>query len=38
MMVRAITWKRHPLPGTMATHPGVSSLRTNITDWDEFGA
>ncbi len=32
---RAVTWQRRPLAGTMATHPGVYCLRTNVEDWDE---
>ena len=32
---RAVTWERRPLAGTMATHPGVYCLRTNVEDWDE---
>ena len=31
----AVTWERRPLAGTMATHPGVYGLRTNVEDWDE---
>ena len=31
----ALTWKRQPRPGSMATHPGVYCLRSNQTDWDE---
>ena len=30
----AIRWTRRPLDGSMATHPGVYCLRTNIADWD----
>ena len=33
--VTAITWQKVPLPGTMATHPGVYCLRTNELAWDE---
>ncbi len=31
----AIDWERKPLEGTLVTHPGVYSLRSNETDWDE---
>ena len=31
----ALTWKRRPRQGSMATHPGVYCLRSNQTDWDE---
>ncbi len=31
----AITWKKVPREGSMATHPGVCCLRTNETGWDE---
>ena len=31
----ALTWKRQPRQGSMATHPGVYCLRSNQTDWDE---
>ena len=30
----ALTWKRQPRQGSMATHPGVYCLRSNQTDWD----
>lgn len=32
--VSAITWEKQPVPGTMATHPGVYCLRSNELDWD----
>lgn len=32
--VKRISWKFEPLDGTMATHPGVYCLRSNILDWD----
>jgi transposase len=32
---RALTWEREIVEGTMATHPGVYCLRTNVLDWDE---
>lgn len=31
----ALTWKQQFVQGTMATHPGVYCLRTNVLDWDE---
>ena len=31
----ALTWKQELVPGTMASHPGVYCLRTNVLDWDE---
>jgi transposase len=31
----ALTWKQELVAGTMATHPGVYCLRTNLLDWDE---
>jgi len=31
----AIHWEKHPSDGTMLTHPGVYSLRSNETSWDE---
>ena len=31
----AVNWTRRPLEGSMATHPGVYCLRSNVTDWDE---
>ena len=31
----ALTWKQEFVAGTMATHPGVYCLRTNVLDWDE---
>ena len=33
--VKAIHWQRKPIEGTLVTHPGVYSLRSNETDWDE---
>ena len=30
----AVRWKRRPADGSMATHPGVYCLRSNMTDWD----
>ncbi len=30
-----IHWERRPADGTMLTHPGVYSLRSNETSWDE---
>jgi len=30
-----IHWEKHPSDGTMLTHPGVYSLRSNETSWDE---
>jgi hypothetical protein len=30
----AVRWTRRPVEGSMATHPGVYCLRTNVTDWD----
>ncbi len=30
----ALTWKQAFVEGTMATHPGVYCLRTNVLDWD----
>lgn len=32
---RAIHWKKQLCDGTMATHPGVCCLRSNLMDWDE---
>lgn len=32
---RSLTWKQEFVAGTMATHPGVYCLRTNVLDWDE---
>jgi len=32
---KAIHWQRKPIEGTLVTHPGVYSLRSNETDWDE---
>ncbi|MCK5690552.1 IS1634 family transposase [Myxococcota bacterium] len=31
----AIHWERKLVNGTLVTHPGVYSLRSNETDWDE---
>jgi len=31
----ALSFRREPLPGTQATHPGVYCLRSSQTDWDE---
>jgi transposase len=31
----AIRWEKQPSDGTMLTHPGVYSLRSNETTWDE---
>lgn len=31
----AVRWSRRPRDGSAATHPGVYTLRTNVTDWDE---
>ena len=31
----SLIWKQELVPGTMATHPGVYCLRTNVLDWDE---
>lgn len=30
----AIRWDKQPVAGTRLTHPGVSCLRTNQTEWD----
>ena len=30
----AVTWERKPAGNSIATHPGVYCLRTNVTDWD----
>ena len=30
-----LNWKQEFVEGTMATHPGVYCLRTNVLDWDE---
>ncbi len=32
---KALQWQRNPIEGTLVTHPGVYSLRSNETDWDE---
>ncbi|MCH8056990.1 MAG: IS1634 family transposase [Proteobacteria bacterium] len=32
---RALRWERKPVTGTLVTHPGVYTLRSNETDWDE---
>jgi transposase len=31
----ALSWKKVLVDGTMATHPGVYCMRTNVMDWDE---
>ena len=31
----AVRFSRHPVEGSMMTHPGVYCLRSNQTDWDE---
>ena len=31
----AVNWTRRPAGGSMATHPGVYCLRTNVADWDD---
>lgn len=31
----ALNWERKPVKGTLVTHPGVYTLRSNETDWDE---
>ena len=33
--VAALSWKKELVQGTMASHPGVYCLRTNVLDWDE---
>ena len=33
--VVALTWQKIPVPGTMATDPGVYCLRSNELGWDE---
>ena len=30
----AVGWERKPAGHSIATHPGVYCLRTNLTDWD----
>ena len=30
----AVTWERKPAGNSIATHPGVDCLRTNVTEWD----
>ena len=30
----AVTWERKPAGNSIATHPGVYCLRTNVTEWD----
>ena len=30
----AVRWERKPAGNSIATHPGVYCLRTNVTDWD----
>ena len=32
--VESVRWHYQPLEGSMATHPGVYCLRSNILDWD----
>lgn len=32
---RALRWERKPVDGTLVTHPGIYTLRSNETDWDE---
>ena len=32
--VSHISWQFEPVDGTMATHPGVYCLRSNVLDWD----
>lgn len=32
--VIALKWEQKLVPGTMATHPGVYCLRSNVLDWD----
>ena len=31
----AVKWERKPAGNSIATHPGVYCLRTNVADWDE---
>jgi transposase len=31
----SLSWEKQLVEGTMATHPGVYCLRTNVLDWDE---
>ena len=31
----AVRWERQPAGQSIATHPGVYCLRTNVTEWDE---
>jgi hypothetical protein len=31
---QAIRWERHPVDGTLVTHPGVYCLRTNALTWE----
>ena len=31
----AVNWTRRPAEASMATHPGVYCLRTNVADWDD---
>ena len=33
--VASMSWTKELVAGTMATHPGVYCLRTNVLDWDE---
>lgn len=34
-MATALHWERKPVEGTLLTHPGVYTLRSNETDWTE---
>ncbi|WP_434782916.1 IS1634 family transposase [Ferrovum myxofaciens] len=34
-LVTGLAWKKVPVDGTMATHPGIYCLRSNETTWDE---
>ncbi len=31
----AVNWTQRPAEASMATHPGVCCLRTNVADWDD---
>ncbi len=33
--VKALTWEKSAIPGTMTTHPGVYCLRSNELNWNE---
>ena len=33
--VASMSWTKELAAGTMASHPGVYCLRTNVLDWDE---